>query len=231
MTLARPKSVEAPESAVAPVAAHAAPSMSLSRRLWDLDWSAVLPWVFDDVTVEYGTYDDARPFVAEHYPSIFGDATANFFAEGMTEAKARFWREMDVFLFRHEGRTVGMTAGHPSDWSTYYVRTFALLRECRERGLATQFGRALDATLRAVGVERCESDTSPANQGMLRFYLNEGYVATATMNSERWGSVIRFTKFYGEESASVFRRQFLAVPDAKRPHAVLEHAPAERRRP
>jgi hypothetical protein len=44
----------------------------LSKRLWGLDWSNVLPWDFGDATVEVGTFADALPFMREYYPRIFG---------------------------------------------------------------------------------------------------------------------------------------------------------------
>src|SRR5262245_10721779 len=103
-------------------------SETLSRRLWDIDWAERLPWTLaDGSSVERGSFEDALPFMAENYAGIFGDEPERFLVEGMTDAKRRFWREMDVFVLRCDGVTAGICAGHPSDWSTYYVRTFALL--------------------------------------------------------------------------------------------------------
>lgn len=183
--------------------------MSMSRRLWDLDWSEVLPWRFDDVTVEYGTFEDAASFVAAHHATIFG-APDRFLVEPATPARQRFWSEMDVFVFRAEDRVVGLCAGHPTDWSTYYVRTFALLPEYQERGLLTRWRQQVDPRLVAVGVQRLECDSSPANEAMARYYAREGFIVTSMMSSERWGALLRFTRFYGDEAKSVFCRQFVA---------------------
>src|SRR5690349_2312393 len=101
----------------------------LSKRLWDLDWSTQLPWRLDDVDVVHASFDDALSFIGAHFAAIFeSDArAARFLTDPMTEAKARFGREMDVFLFRAGGEVVGVLMAHPSDWSTYYMRSAAFL--------------------------------------------------------------------------------------------------------
>ena len=185
---------------------------TLSKRLWDLEWSEHLPWNFDGISVEPGTFEDALPFMQEHYADIFGVHSDRFFAETMTEAKRRFWAEMDIFIFRAGAETVGISAGHPSDWSSYYIRTFAILPAYRERRFATEFDNAVGNTLAKVGVARVEAECSPADAPMMRLFLREGYLATATANSDRWGALVRFTKFLGEDASKAFRRQYVYVP-------------------
>ena len=95
---------------VAPESTRQPRTVPLAERLWGLDWSQILPWSFEEVTVESGTFEDALPFIAEHYARIFGtnDGPARFLVEPMTPAKRRFGAEMDVFLFRAEGKTIGV---------------------------------------------------------------------------------------------------------------------------
>jgi len=199
---------DGPPSEVRPKVVNA----KLSERLWGLDWSRHLPWTFAGVAVEEGRSADALRFVAEHYRNIFGDGGDRFLCEEMTVAKRRFWEEMDIFLFAFEGRTVGICAGHPSDWSTYYIRTFAILPEFRERGFAASFARASCLALADAGVSRYEADCSPANTAMMRLFSSDGFLVTATMNSERWGTMLRFTKFLREDAATAYRQQFIYVP-------------------
>ena len=185
---------------------------TLSQRLWGLDWSRELPWAFDGATLEHGTFDDALPFMEEHYPRIFGVESERFFFEGMTDAKRRFGDELDVFVFRSEGRTVGVATGHPTDWSSYYVRTFALLPECRERRWCSEWVQRLGKTLGEAGCDRWEADCSPANRAVMRLLVSNGSLITANISSERWGQMVRFTKFLREDAEKAFRRQFIYVP-------------------
>lgn len=197
---------------------------SLSKRLWDLDWDGVLPWMFDEVAVESAPFDDALPFIREHYPSIFGTegGDARFLPSPMTEAKRRFCDESDVFLFRVGGRTVGLLMANPVDWSTYYMRSVAILSDFRERHLLTRFMERSYEPLRKAGVERIEGECSPANTPMMRMLVGQGFLVTSTANSERWGLTARFTKFLTEDHEAVFLRQFSGLPLKRKNTTSLE---------
>src|SRR5262249_31888649 len=111
---------------------------TLSERYWGLNWKEILPWHFDDVSVEVGDLSVALPFVAKHYATIFmrtQEYEYPFYEETMTAAKGRFLGECDTFIFRCENEIVGLLMSHPTDWSTYYMRTAAVLPEFRKRGL------------------------------------------------------------------------------------------------
>lgn len=186
--------------------------VTLSGRLWRLAWDEELPPALDGITVEIGSFAEAYPFVAEHWAAIFGDDAERFHVEELTEAKRRFWDEMDVFVFRADDRIVGIAAGHPTDWSTYYFRTFALMPEYRERRFASAFAEHVDRVLRAAGVARLEAECSVANVAMTRLFTSQGFLISSTVTSERWGVMLRFTKFLDERAEAVFRRQFVNVP-------------------
>jgi hypothetical protein len=180
-----------------------------SARLWGLDWRSVLPFELDGVTVEVGHHaEQVVPFVREHYATIFCSDESPFLLDPMTEAKQRFVRDMDAFVFRAEGRTVGILLAHPSDWSTYYMRTVAILPEYRERRLLSGFMDLAERVLLAAGVERVEGDCSPANAPMMRMLTARNFLVTSTIASERWGLMVRFTKLLREDARAVFLRQF-----------------------
>lgn len=187
---------------------------TMSMRLWGLDWSRILPWRFDDFTVELGTAADGLAFVAEHYASLFEtDAAADrFLSDPMTDAKRRFCAEMDVFLMKVGTRTVGIMMAHPSDWTTYYMRTAAVLPEFREKQFLNRLTKATYEHLRAVGVQRSEVECSVTNTAVMRMLPGQGFVITSTSNSERWGALVKFTKFLAPEAQEAFRRQFTALP-------------------
>jgi Acetyltransferase (GNAT) family len=187
-------------------------STSTSWRLWDLDWADHLPFVMGDVTVELGSFEDGTAFFRDHYEEVFGKSQTSWFREELSVAKRRFMLEMDAFVFRKDGRAIGLAMGHPTDWSTYYVRLLALLPEFRERHLTTQFEEHLCATLKSVGVTRCEAECSPGNRAMMKMFLNQGWHLSATAQSERFGTNIRFTRYLDEKAEDVFCRQYLSVP-------------------
>jgi hypothetical protein len=190
----------------------------MSQRLWNLDWRSVLPWHFDDGRADFATPEEALPFIQEHYAAIFGqnELEGRFLPSPTTEAKRRFFQEMDYFILRVGDRDAGILMGHPSDWTSYYVRSAALLPAFRDRHLLTQFGLRICEPLRAAGVERIEAECSPANVPMARLLTGQGYLVTGSVTSERWGVVLRYTKFLSEDASAAFMRQYTAMPFSKR---------------
>jgi hypothetical protein len=186
----------------------------------------VLPWTFDEIAVESASFDEALPFIQEHYPSIFGSSASEprFVASPMTEAKHRFCTASDVFLFHMGSRIVGLLLANPADWSTYYMRSVAILPQFRERRLLTRFMERSYDPLRKAGVERIEGECSPANTPMMRMLVGQGFLVTSTANSERWGSTVRFTKFLTEDHEAVFLRQFSNLPLDKKFTLVSERS-------
>jgi hypothetical protein len=173
-----------------------------------------LPWQLDDgLSAELGSFEKAQPFIQEHYGHIFGGDETPFFHEPMTEAKRRFFSEMDFFLFRADRKTVGVLMAHPSDWSTYYVRSTAILEEYRRRGFMRSFLVPFWAALRAAGVARVETEASVVNVPVIALQLKEGFVITSHESSERWGAMVRLTKFLSPHPDRVFRRQFCCMPE------------------
>jgi RimJ/RimL family protein N-acetyltransferase len=130
----------------------------------------------------------------------------------MTEAKRRFCEEMDILLYRAAGRTVGVCTAHPTDWSTYYIRTLSLLPEYRERRFLTDFETHMTPALKRAGAARYEAECSVANTPMIRFFVGAGFIVSATVNSERWGTMLRFTKFLNDDAEAAFKCHFVHVP-------------------
>jgi|GEM_PF-809804 len=192
------------------------PAPSLSRQLWDLSWDRHLPWTFDDVTVEAAPFDDALPFIQAHYPRIFA-GQQRFLHEEMSPMKRRFSARMDTFLFRAGDATVGVLLAHPSDWTTYYARSVAVLPAHRGKQLLVRTMRRWYEHLASAGVERVECDCSATNLAQLRRMAQEGFVTTGTLSTERWGLLVRLTKFLRPEAAAVFARQFSSsIPPSRR---------------
>jgi hypothetical protein len=188
-----------------------AAAQTMSMRYWGLDWSKHLPWQVGDITIDIGSCDDALPFIAEHYGSIFGTAgDTRFVVEEMTAARTTFYRECDVFVFRSDNQIVGIHICHPSDWSSYYLRTLALLPAYRGSKFYVRFNERLSEVLASHGVARIDVDVAPANFASMTMCCQRGYLPTATLTSDRWGTMFRFTGFLSTESETKFRAQLVS---------------------
>jgi RimJ/RimL family protein N-acetyltransferase len=184
----------------------------LSRVLWGIDWRASLPFQAGRLTVVQSSFAESRAFVAEQYQTIFEEEGAGPFATEVRSAKQRYYDLAgDFFAVRDEARTVGLLVCTPADWSSYYIRSAAMLPEYQgARIIQTFYTSVLFPTLQAAGVERIELDTSPANLAMMHIATRLKFNQTGTLLSERWGALVHFTKFLDDEQESVFLRQFCA---------------------
>lgn len=195
----------------------------LSTRILGIDWTDHLPLqIADGVTLTCASLDEAQEFASAHYAIIFGSDPQDqrFFVEPSTPAKARFLAESDRFLFREGDRAIGLLIGHPTDWSTYYWRSVAFLSEHQGRGLLAAALEHTDAVMGAAGVVRVEGDVAPNNYRQLRLLLRLGYSVTGSVNSERWGAMLRLTKHLTPEAEQIFTTQFCReAPRRPAPHA------------
>lgn len=184
---------------------------SLSRDILEIDWCAHVPWVMDGgIRLELATLHETLEFMRLYYGTIFGaDGTDHrFFAETLTPAKVRFLEASDRFAFREGTRTVGLLVGQPLDWSTYYWRTVAFVPEHQGRGLLSAALERTDAVMRDAGVVRVEGEAAPNNQRQLRLLIRLGYCVTGSVNSERWGTLLRLTRFLAPQAQECFVGQF-----------------------
>ena len=186
---------------------------SLSAAMWHLDWSDHLPLTLTDdgVAVQHGVFNDAMPFIISNFAAMFEEDPADprFLQSRATEAKAHYYRRCaDFFEFKDGAVTVGCLICTPVDWSTYYIRFCAFLPAYQGRQLLQRFFPAFFRVLKAVGVERVETETSPSNIAVMHIMNRFRFNVTGTILSERWGALVRFTKFLDNESETVFLRQY-----------------------
>ena len=186
-------------------------TLPLSRLLWDLDWSKHLP-IFvaqHGIRFEVSNFDKCRKFLVEHFEKIFPDEADSAFRQlDNLDAKARFYRLSDVFEYIHEERTIGVVIGAPTDWSTYYCRTTAILPEYQSRGLGDAWFELLFGVLGTYGVQRIEGDVAPTNSRMLRLLTRNEFQIMGNLLTDRWGAVTRVTRFLSRERGELFQRQF-----------------------
>lgn len=184
----------------------------LSELLWNLRWEEHLPErvTQDGVMVVHSDFERALPFIVAHYAEIFQDDPSSPFASAkLDEAKARYYRAAgDFFEFVHAGRTVGLLVGTPVDWSTYYIRSAASLREYQGKKMIQRFFPKMFALLKSAGVERVEAHTSPSNMATLHLLTRLRFNVTGSVLSERWGAHVHFTRFLDDDRERTFLDQF-----------------------
>jgi hypothetical protein len=186
---------------------------SFSHDLWGIDWQSLLPITLadDGLVAEYSNFEACTPFIAANYASIFDEQPgASAFSNNRPHpAKARYYELTGDFIkFSLGGEPIGLFVGMPSDWSSYYVRSAAMLPEHQGRHAPQAFFRALFPVLAKHGVERVELDVSPANAAMMHIVTRLRFNATGTTLSERWGALIHFTKFLADDCEDIFMKQF-----------------------
>lgn len=203
----------------------------MSRRLWDLDWASLLPWETNGVRIALGRADEVVAFLGDHHEELFPGLSTDgrFLREPMTEAKRRWAAEMDVFTFHAGDQLVGTFMGHPTDWSSYYIRTTAILPSLRGRRIVPFVIGQLSTVLARAGVERIEADVPPTNAPSLGVLASQDFLVTSVLNSERWGSCLRLTKYLSRTAESTFVRQF-CVFEARR-RSDTDHTDLERSTP
>lgn len=188
---------------------HVRGDLSLSERILGIEWPIMDLGEFRAVPHDH---ERSSEFVRRHYADIFSQPESRFLIEENSESKARFVREMDVYSFESEGEIVGVSYAHPSDWSSYYFRSFALRPDAQARGIPMKFMRAACGRLREAGVRRAEAECLPTNAAMQRTLAAGGFVVTGSVASERWGFVLRLTKFLDDEAHDRFVDLFSPMP-------------------
>lgn len=184
-----------------------------SESLLGVRFRASLPWYIDPWTVEWAHPDEVLAFLAEHGGMLSDPNDGRWIRESLTDAKLRFLDEADRFAIRdsRSKQLRGVVVAHPSDWSTYYIRTVALLPEVRGTFALRLLSRLFDE-LRDAGVARVESDVSPNNRASLSAQLLAGFQCVGTLNTTRWGSVMRLCRFLASEETARFETAFCASP-------------------
>lgn len=182
----------------------------LSKTLWGLDWSAILPYtVIDGVVAHASSVDDSSAFIREHYATIFEDSGDSPFATSFAAAKARYYELADFIQFRRGNEVVGLVIGVPEDWGSYYIRSAAVLPQFQGSLIVFRFFQSvLFRVLAEHGVERVGADVAPSNLAMVQIVTRAKFNASGTLLTERWGAHTRFTKFLCSTSERVFLSQF-----------------------
>jgi Acetyltransferase (GNAT) family len=201
---------------------------TLSRKVWGLDFTQGLPCVLssDGIEATAGELDRVLAFMAEQFPSLTEEVGGKRTKPHESTAAAKQWylsAASDLIEVRHEGQTVGVLVGAPEDWGSYYVRVFAMSPAFQRAGLIRRFARqCLFGPLQAHHVERVVADTSPTNLAMTRLFSELRFHVTGHQLSDRWGPLVRYTKFLDPACETAFCERFAGS---------MQRSPSERREP
>lgn len=199
------------------------PIRPLSTQLWGLELPRVLPRKLGHGMVAVpGNFERLGSFLSEEFRWMVetGGAQAR---PSMVAAKRLYLSTLsDVIELQRDGRCVGGLIGAPEDWSTYYVRCFAISPSAQSRASIRVFIReCLFAPLRAHGVERLVAETSPQNIAMTRLFGELSFVMTGQNLSERWGPMVRYTLFLDERAEQSFAHRYGGEVFLRRPPIAL----------
>jgi len=188
---------------------------SLAERLWDLDWRTHFPAVVSrdgDVSADIISSQAFLAFAVAHYPVIFKAPNRGLLQLRQHVSRSRFYeQEADLFGFFHGQELVGVCAANATDWSTYYLRSAGILPAYQGQGVWRSFLERLLVILREQTVERVEGDVDPTNEIEVLAFTRFGFLVTGQTISERWGSLVKFTKFLNPACETTFRRQFCSA--------------------
>jgi hypothetical protein len=183
-----------------------------SYRLWGLDFERVLPQleIQRSARVDVTTLDVVLSFLQREFPTLLGARSGVVQTPQSITARHRYLQyDSDLLEISSAGQVIAVFVGAPEDWSSYYARMFAVHPRFQQRGLIRRFVReCLFAPLIAHGVERFVADTSPVNIAMLRMFAELKFQPTGHLLTERWGPLVRHTKFLDPSCESAFCARF-----------------------
>lgn len=184
---------------------------SLSSRVWGIDWNNHFPLSIGRYTVELSSFEEFLK--TKNHPGSFLVTSDNchdhFIKDKNSQAKANYLNHAcEYFAFKMNGVIVGFFMGEVMDWSTYYIRYIIIAKNHRSNNLTTLFFQELEKIMSEYELDKICLDVSSAHVSHVSRMSQIGYVCNGNMLSERFGSIIRLTKYIKEESWTVFNKSF-----------------------
>jgi hypothetical protein len=188
-------------------------SRTLSDTFWRLDLTRGLPRELskDGIVCTAGEFKRVRNFLKRVFPTLTeeGLAAAPLDPRLLHTKQWYLGQACDLLELRKDGETVGVMIGAPEDWSTYYLRIYAIAPEYQRPILTRRFAyECLLNRLAEHGVQRIVTDTSPTNLAAARRLCELQFHVTGQQLSERYGPLIRYTKFLDPDAEAAFISRF-----------------------
>lgn len=175
-------------------------SPSMTERVLQFSWRDHLPIRLPNgESIEMITYEQSTQFIAENIERCFKERVPAFNPESdQASRREAFYKITGDFFgfFTPEGKLFGVTTGHMTDWSSYYIRFSMILPEFQGGPLAKAFMEFLDQFLEKQGVGRLSSQASPLNLSSIGVLTRQGMTFSGVEVSDRWGVILTYTKVY-----------------------------------
>jgi ribosomal protein S18 acetylase RimI-like enzyme len=188
---------------------------SMAEVLWQVEWenfngTEIVPGIRADVV----GFEEFVTFLGEAYSRVNHNPQDSFAVSAIIGDKVahnrRVYYELsgDFFLLRSADATVGWFAATIADWSTYYLRSSGIIPEFQKQGIYKNFIASLLKFLSAYPVERVTAEVSPANLPVIKTLTTNGFNITGVDNTDRWGALVRLTKYLHTSGQETFLRHF-----------------------
>lgn len=176
-----------------------------------IEWERFLPLMMGNVQLQASSYKQVLPYFQLNLERVFQQPSGSFLNEESPVAKQKYYSHLGDFfelVEKNSGKTVGVFAGNVTDWSTYYIRHCSVLPEFQGNGFYQQFLLFLSQVLKLHQMNRVEIDVSPSNFAHIHILNKFQFNITGLQMSERWGTIVRFTKFLNLQHEHFFLSRF-----------------------
>ncbi|MCK5073067.1 MAG: GNAT family N-acetyltransferase [Bacteriovoracaceae bacterium] len=179
-------------------------SLKLTDYVLQIDWEKNFPYIFKKAEDEWEFVMDrcstaeVDEFLNKNINSIFTEKQrqSSFLAFEKSHSKSKYYEMIvDHFSIKTDGRMIGYFSGNLEEHDTYYLRYVNILKEYRGSGISIDATKYfLDFILSQTGIRNVRVHTVPSNLVQLKKILSYDFSITGQYLSDRWGTLIEFTK-------------------------------------
>lgn len=169
------------------------------------------------VTCYSVSHDEFFEFVKKEYPKVFKKSPTPIFnyKKGSKTQKDidSTWEEYqkvhaEYFIFKDGNKKIGWFAGYLEDFETFYLRNVALLPKWQNKGIYSKFQEALIEYVKKLGYQKISCHEKATNLYMLRLQMKFGFFIVGHENHDRWGNLLRLTKFLNKKREKNYIENF-----------------------
>lgn len=176
----------------------------------DIPWHEYLPITLKNgYEIHSGSFEEVKMFAQSHFQQIYSPIdpkTQYRWGEDHPNKKSFYENFAEIFLFKKGAEIIGFHVINLTDWSTVYHRNVSISKKHQNKQLWQLWFACLIEILKAHQIHRVECDVSPGNTKKVHVLNKMGFRVTGFNTSERWGAVMKFTKFLNSEYENLFQK-------------------------